>query len=189
MREYHAQFARLRGDHGIHRRTEVHYQRRRRAARSTWLVYLRGEMDRNITDKQAARGLVEIYRFIEETLEQRGECAEWHQSAAVFEKEAAGKIEVLSLNPRPRLAVGELSFHIVVTQLPHPPISPCRDRSQWLQNLQQPHVVAVAFNYRERVVGGRGVNRKLLSLRRARKKSRAGEKKCGHQTDSQSALP
>src|SRR4029077_307954 len=106
--KYHTPPARLRGDHRIYRRTEVHHQRR-----GTCSVYLGGEVNRDVADKQPPGSFPKIYGRAEKALHEDWQRTCRDQSASVVHHELAGKIEVLSLHSSPSLAVTELAVDVI----------------------------------------------------------------------------
>ena len=183
MVKHHSQLARLGRDHRIDRRTEIHYQ-----SWGSGPGDLGCKVDRDIADEQPARGFMEFHRRTQESRHQGSERSQRDQASATIEDETAGKIKSLALDSYSSIAVREFSVDIVVTNFPRSPIRSRCDRAQRGKDLQQIHVIAVALDNRERVVGGGRINRKLFRLRCAGKKNSGSEQQGNHQAGSQSAV-
>ena len=112
-----------------------------------------------VADKQTAGILVERDRAAENARQERSQARERHQASLVVQQKGRRKIVIAAVNAGAGFSRCELAFHVVVAEFPMGSVDLGADYSQRLEDFEQAHVfVAIAFEHRERIVGGVGVD-------------------------------
>ena len=160
-------------------------------------VHLGGKVDGRISDKQSPRVFVKITGAPRKRCSKAGRELSGTSPRPFSSRKLRGKIEILSVNPRPRLARSKFALHTIETQAARPAHPLDANRPQRLQDFEQDERSQRRSSLQRSVSSLRRESRPTgVSLRepetprtKATEETRKPTKFQGERVDSRSATP